>query len=413
MADVGTVVNGRARLTRDSQQWVLDYLIQETGKVYHFQGDGRGSLPRTVRSHAMISKHLGQQARRTEALAKTELEAGHPETALDLYFNATGLYAGAQHVIFQNNDEKRFLYAGVRRCYDQVIANAPYRLEHVDIPWNGTTVSGNLHLCPGKEKAPILFYIPGCDVTKENFPHPHFNQPHQRGMHVFSFDGPGQAESNLRGIKLTADNYEDAASTALDYLVQRPEVDAERIVLYGMSMGSFWALRFAAHDKRLKAVAAPASTYVDKRYLMDLESIRWKQLFSYLTQAKDEAEVDRVAGEMTLDGYMAKIACPTLLAAGEYDPRSPLEEIYAVFDQLKAPGELWIFADQHHMPAIGGGRESGVSWTAALHGFMCDWLRDRLAGKPVAHPGEVLYVDAQGAGPNSPTVARKRHWFES
>jgi hypothetical protein len=28
---------------------------------------------------------------------------------------------------------------------------------------------------------------------------------------------------------------------------------------------------------------------------------------------------------MTLDGYMDKIACPALLAAGEYDPRSPLD----------------------------------------------------------------------------------------
>jgi hypothetical protein len=36
----------------------------------------------------------------------------------------------------------------VRRCYDQVITLAPYRIEHVDIPWNGTLVSGNLHLCP-------------------------------------------------------------------------------------------------------------------------------------------------------------------------------------------------------------------------------------------------------------------------
>ncbi|MDP2700723.1 MAG: enoyl-CoA hydratase/isomerase family protein, partial [Candidatus Rokubacteria bacterium] len=38
----------------------------------------------------------------------------------------------AQHVIFELNDEKRYLYAGVRRCYDQVIALAPYRIEHVD-----------------------------------------------------------------------------------------------------------------------------------------------------------------------------------------------------------------------------------------------------------------------------------------
>jgi dienelactone hydrolase len=412
MARAKTTVRGRAPLARDSQQWMLDYLIQETGRVFHFQGEGRGRLPRSVHSHDMISKHVGLQARRMEALAQAEVAAGHVETALDFYYQATVLYAGAQHVIFQNNDEKRYLYAGVRRCYDQVIALAPYRLEHLDIPWNGTLVSGNLHLCPNKTSAPLIFYIPGCDTLKEAWPHPFFNAAHQRGMHVFSFDGPGQAESNLRDIRLTAHNYEEAASTALDYLVQRPEVDAAQIGVYGISLGSFWGLRFAARDRRLRAIAAPAATYCEKYFLMDLESPRWKQLFAYLTQSKTEAELDAVLGDMTLDGYLDKIACPVLLAAGEYDPRSPLDEVYRMFDQLTAPAELWVFADQHHMPSIGGG-DSAANWAAPLHGVMCDWLRDRFAGKPLQHAGQVVYVEANSAGPNSPTVSHKRQWYEA
>jgi len=44
---------------------------------------------------------------------------------------------------------------------------------------------------------------------------------------------------------------------------------------------------------------------------------------------------------------------------------------------------------------------------------MCDWLRDRFAGKPLRHPGEVLYVEANSAGPNNATVARKRQWYEA
>ena len=99
MAHPEKTVRGRARLARDSQQWMLDYLIQETGRVFHFQGEGRGRLPRTVHSHDMISKHVGLQARRMEALAQAEAAAGHAETALDFYFQATVLYAGAQHVI--------------------------------------------------------------------------------------------------------------------------------------------------------------------------------------------------------------------------------------------------------------------------------------------------------------------------
>lgn len=34
MAHGKTTVRGRERLARDNQQWVVDYLIQETGKVF-------------------------------------------------------------------------------------------------------------------------------------------------------------------------------------------------------------------------------------------------------------------------------------------------------------------------------------------------------------------------------------------
>ena len=213
---------GKPHLKRDAQQWFFDWMVKETGRVFHFQPDGRGRLPRTVKSHSMIAKHMGLAARRMERLAQAEAEAGHRETAMELYFQAALDYLDAQHVVFETNDEKRFLHGALIRCYDKVREYAPYRIEHVDVPWNGTIVSGNLHLAPGSGKKPLVFYVPGCDQTKEAWPHPYYNQALQRGMHVFSFDGPGQGESNLRGIRLTADNYEEAGSAAIDYLLQRP-----------------------------------------------------------------------------------------------------------------------------------------------------------------------------------------------
>lgn len=402
---------GKPHLQRDNQQWFFDWMVKETGKPFHFQPDGRGRFPRTVRSHDMIAKHMGMVARKTERLAQAEAEAGHKETAMELYYTAALEYVDAQHVVFETSDEKKFLHGGVMRCYDKVRELAPYRIEHVDVPWNGTVVSGNLHLAPGDGAKPLIFYVPGCDQTKEAWPHPYYNQALQRGMHVFSFDGPGQGESNLRGIRLTDDNYEDAAAAVIDVLMKRKEVDVKKIGVYALSFGSFWGMRIAAKNRNVAAVAAPWASFVDKYYLMTEESPRYKQLFAYLTQSSSEAELDAVWQKMTMEGLMDKITCPTLIVTGEYDPRAPVDEVYRLFDQMKAPAELWVLPDQHHNGSITQKGRSSV-WEADIHAFVCDWMRERFNGVPVKHPGKSLWLDPAGAGPNAPGVSYKRRWFD-
>ena len=38
---------GKPHLKRDDQQWFFDWMVKETGKTFHFQGDGRGRFPRS------------------------------------------------------------------------------------------------------------------------------------------------------------------------------------------------------------------------------------------------------------------------------------------------------------------------------------------------------------------------------
>jgi dienelactone hydrolase len=402
---------GRPHLKRDEQKWFFDWMVKETGRVFHFQPDGRGRLPRTVRSHDMISKHMGLAARRSERLAQAEAEAGHRETAMELYFQAVLEYVDAQHVVFETNDEKRYLHGALMRSYDKVRELAPYRIEHIDVLWNGTVVSGNLHLALGSGKKPLVFYVPGCDQTKEVWPHPYYNQALQRGMHAFSFDGPGQGESNLRGIRLTADNYEEAASAVIDHLLKRPDIDGEKIGVYALSFGSHWGLRIGAKDHRIRALAAPWASFVDKYYLLTEESPRYKQLFAYLTQSSTEEELDRVVAAMKMDDLMAQVQCPTLLVTGEYDPRAPVEEVLRLYDLMKAPRELWLLPDQFHNGSVTVKARNAV-WEADIHAFACDWLRDRFNGVPLEHDGKVVWLDPSGAGPNATSVTYKRRWFD-
>jgi pimeloyl-ACP methyl ester carboxylesterase len=401
----------RTRLRRDGQQWNFDRAVKDTGRVFHFQHPGRGKLPASVKMHAMISKHVGRRAQKLERIAKAEADAGHDITAVEFYFDAAVAFANAQHTVFAVDDEKRYLHGSVLRCYDEIRRLAPVQIEHLDIPWRDTVVSGNLHLAPTSEPAPLIFFIPGCDMTKEMVPHPLYNFATQRGMHLFAFDGPGQGESNLRGIKVTHDNYEDAASTALTALLGRPEVDAERVALYSLSFGSYWGARFAATDDRLAANALVWASICDKYHLFEEESPRYKQLFAFLTGAGSEAELDEFIAGMDLTDLLPRISAPTLLTVGEYDPRSPVDEVYALYDRIEAPAQLWVFADQHHGANLHG--SDGNQWYADHHSMTADWIRERLSGKPIDSPGETVYIEPLGVSPNDPRVAKRRQWFDA
>ena len=136
---------------------------------------------------------------------------------------------------------------------------------------------------------------------------------------------------------------------------------------------------------------------------MTEESPRYKQLFAYLTQSSSEEELDKVVGDMTMEGLMDKITCPTLIVTGEYDPRAPIEEVYRLFDQMKAPAELWVLPDQHHNGSITQKARSSV-WEADIHAF-----RVRLAARALQRrAGEASRVRRCGSSRRARVRMRRR-----
>ena len=292
-----------------------------------------------------------------------------------------------------------------------MIAHAPYPLERVEVPFEGADLQCNLHLLPGRPTAPVVIFIPGCDMTKEIYPDPRVLQAHYRGMHMAVMDGPGQGTSNLREIKLTADNYERAMLAVADYLAGRDEVDGEAITVYALLMGSFWGLQAAASgDPRIKAVAGPWASYIDKYYILDTFSPRYKQLFGYLTGATSEAALDEIVGQMTVEGREADIKCPVLLTVGEYDSRSPVELIYDFYAKIAAPKELWVYEDTYHQARL----FTGEPGRQDCHMMCMDWLADALAGKFQPGHNRTMYLRT-GGGPNGTQGEGQDapHWWES
>lgn len=367
---------------KDNQQWLLDYLIRTTGRTHCFEIDGR-FIPEGVATHDQIPTACYRKAIKMEQVARAAHKEGDYITARDIYHSCAYLYHLAQHAIFTDkNPDKLVIHKQLQSCYEQVCEINDYPLERVEIPWEGKYIQGLFHMIPGRPVAPVVLYLPGMDMCKETAIDPANNPFIKRGFHVLVIDGPGQGTSNIRGIKVTHDSYERAASACVDWLIQRPEVDPEKIVSLGFSMGTFWNMRLFASDKRIKASSGLAACYCTKdnplSIMMETWSLRTKQVFMYMCGIEDEVEFDKFVSVWHHEDHAPLIDRPFLFATGEFDPLTPLASAEKLFSMMTGPKELWVIQDGIHS----GVRENisnfgGIPATC----FLIDWLKKALDGK--------------------------------
>jgi alpha-beta hydrolase superfamily lysophospholipase len=120
-----------------------------------------------------------------------------------------------------------------------------------------------------------------------------------------------------------------------------------------------------------------------------MASPTFKLRFMYMAGIEDEAEFDRFAEDLTLDGR--DVRCPLLIVASEDDELSPIEHTYRLFNDVQTPKELVVYQGERH--AIGGSAGGlGPNWLT----LVADWLRDRVDGRAMA--SQRVYVDVTGRG---------------
>ena len=386
----------KLRTQRDNQQWMLDLALNMRGRVQNFEGDFQ-DVPKRARNYRMMPKVWREAAEKHEALARRAHARGDRATATEHYDHAIEAYRSAQHPIFYDDHPvKKYLYRKLDEMVDRRSEVASYPIERVEVPFDGKEISCLFHLLPDRRKAPVVLYMAGMDQGKEVFPRAHHNIALARGFHVLSMDGPGQGSSNLKKIRAVKDNYERAGAAVISYLRSRKEVDRNKIAIYGTSLGSYWSLRLASYDHRIAAVASAIACLNPNNTIFTESSPRFKQMFMYMAGYDDEDKFDaEVAQHMTTRGLLEKVTCPTLLATGEYDPLSPLEDAIEAFGELKVPKELWIFENQFHqlksLPNLGG---------LDGHNYVFDWLANLLQGKGLRkNHSRIAYIRENGDGP--------------
>jgi fermentation-respiration switch protein FrsA (DUF1100 family) len=382
------------------QRWLLDQVIQtrgldwdqgRTGKILRNCGPGVQSdiqeISRRIQKFVDIPREFARLAARREDLARETEAAGHLVEAREHYYIAACFYTNAMWAIYEDGNPKRIAWQERKRaCYDKFVRYAGRPIERVELPYEGKLVQALLHVPPGLkagEKVPCVMYIPGMDGVKEDTPL--YNDPLlERGVAVFSVDGPGQGETRERGIICTASNCEDVGKLACEYLVKRPEIDAGRIGVMGSSMGSYWAPRVVAAEPRFKACAVSAVCMEPGQYaIFNMSSPTFKLNYMYMSGYDDEAAFDEFAKTLTLRGAASKITCPYFVVAGEDDEHCDMKFVYEFMEEIRAPKVLVVYEGEKH--SIRNPRARVL---------LVNWLVDRLAGKPFK--SEKIYVETSG-----------------
>jgi fermentation-respiration switch protein FrsA (DUF1100 family) len=189
-----------------------------------------------------------------------------------------------------------------------------------------------------------------------------------RGFNVFIFDyrgyGGSEGEPTLEGVQLDID-------AAMETLLSRGDIDKDRIVIYGQSLGGALAAYYVAHSShrdRVRALVLESafSDYVDiAREKFTDHWITWPFQWIPLLSVDDRFSPLPV---------MAKISpIPLLILHGDQDLVVPMHHAQRLYDAALEPKQLWIVSGAGHIQTTGN---------SAVRERLVAYLREVLAAPP-------------------------------
>ena len=258
-------------------------------------------------------------ADRNEETAEKAEAAGNKVTANEYYLRASEFYRLASWPM--PVDEPRMLptYKKSLTNFDKAWELVRPPFERVKVTWEGKTLDGYFRKPnnpPGK-KFPVLIVFEGADTMAESTIM-RGGAYTSRGMAYLALDFPGQGRAlRLLDLHLPPDT-DRVVKVMIDYLATRPDVDATRIGLGGVSMGGYGVPRAASGEKRITAAYMNAGSYDLKSDLFDYfppiqERVRW------IIGARDLADARKKLNDYNLVGRADKIEAPMLIGYSKDD----------------------------------------------------------------------------------------------
>ncbi len=196
---------------------------------------------------------MGQQV---ESLGDRALAAKHTISARDYFFRAATYFRAAEYYA-EASTESRAIGLKSREAFSKAAAHADWCcIEPVRIPYQDVSMPAYfIRPDDSRTKRKTVVLISGSDGTSEEVFFSSGAGAVQRGYNALIVDGPGQMGMYRDHPQVHfRPDYEVPLGLVIDYALGRPEVDAGKLALFGLSMGGYFVSRAAAFDTRVRAV---------------------------------------------------------------------------------------------------------------------------------------------------------------
>lgn len=301
-----------------------------------------------------------------EQLGRDALTADRTKSAGAHLSRAAVYYHFAKFLFVDDLEQMRTAHMAAVRCLDDALPYLDPPGQRIEIPFEGSRLVGILRLPVGPAPHPVILMIPGLDSTKEELRSTE-DLFLERGVATFSVDGPGQGEAEY-DLAIRAD-WEVPGAAFIDRLAAEPSLDAERIGVWGVSLGGYYSPRVASGDDRVRACVALAGPYTfadgwDSRPVLTQEAFRVRSKSPNLAAAR------AAAAELSMEGRAELIRCPLLAVTGKRDRLIAWEDSARLVKEASGPAELLLLEEGNH----------GCANLAPYHRYLtADWVAERLS----------------------------------
>jgi hypothetical protein len=297
---------------------------------------------------------------------------GNIDTAKGNWLRASNYFRAAEQFLCVNDRRRGYILEQMQICSHLYLGCLAPKGEVVQIPAaGGGLMHGYFLRAPRSQpQTPVVICVGGPDHLKDEHLYRMPRLAHARKLSLLLVDLPGQGVCPRGDRPVGRNDIETSISCWVDYLASRPDIDAERIAIFGDGLGAAFASRAAGADHRISAAVCDAGIW-------DLHERAF--LLGRISGSNDPESIEGQLSKLWRHSIATRIKCPILVTLGECDW---LKTNYAVgfYSYLKQEGiDISV---KTFLAAETAASNAQIDNPTIGNEFIFDWIAARLG--PIA-----------------------------